>query len=100
MGRESNVKLFDVACLLSRWEGFGLVLPEYMLAGKPIVASKVDAIPDIITSGENGILVEPDNSEEVKNEILKLYENKNFRKKLLLSVSMILRRKMNWESYY
>ena len=94
------VKLFDVACLLSRWEGFGLVLPEYMLAGKPIVASKVDAIPDIITSGENGILVEPDNSEEVKNEILKLYENKNFRKKLLLSVSMILRRKMNWESYY
>ena len=55
-----------------------------MLAGKPIVASKVDAIPDIITSGENGILVEPDNSEEVKNEILKLYENKNFRKKLVM----------------
>lgn len=78
------VRLFDVACLLSRWEGFGLVLPEYMLAGKPIVASKVDAIPDIITSGENGILVEPDNSEEVKNEILRLYENKNFRKKLVM----------------
>ncbi|BBH27395.1 glycosyl transferase [Intestinibaculum porci] len=36
----SYVELFDVACLLSRWEGFGLALPEYMMAGKPIVASK------------------------------------------------------------
>ena len=36
----SYVELFDVACLLSRWEGFGLVLPEYMMASKPIVASK------------------------------------------------------------
>ena len=78
------VRLFDVACLLSRWEGFGLVLPEYMLAGKPIVASKVDAIPDIITNSENGILVEPDNSDEVKNEILRLYEDENFRKKLIM----------------
>ena len=78
------IRLFDVACLLSRWEGFGLVLPEYMLAGKPIVASKVDAIPDIIKSGENGILVEPDNAEDVKNEILRLYGDKSFRQKLVM----------------
>ena len=78
------IRLFDVACLLSRWEGFGLVLPEYMLAGKPIVASKVDAIPDIIKSRENGILVEPDNAEDVKNEILRLYGDKNFRQKLVM----------------
>lgn len=48
------VDLFDVACLLSRWEGFGLVLPEYMLAGKPIIASCVDAIPNIIKDGKTG----------------------------------------------
>ena len=41
----SYVELFDIACLLSRWEGFGLVLPEYMMAEKPIVATCVDAIP-------------------------------------------------------
>lgn len=56
----SYVELFDVACLLSRWEGFGLALPEYMMAGKPIVASRVDAIPNIIRNGENGLLVEVD----------------------------------------
>lgn len=38
------VELFDVACLLSRWEGFGLALPEYMMVGKPIVASRVDTL--------------------------------------------------------
>lgn len=54
----SYVELFDVACLLSRWEGFGLALPEYMMAGKPIVASRVEAIPNIIRDGENGLLVE------------------------------------------
>lgn len=48
---------FDVACLLSRWEGFGLALPEYMLCGKPVVASRVDAIPYIIEEGVNGLLV-------------------------------------------
>lgn len=78
------VKLFDVACLLSRWEGFGLVLPEYMLVGKPIVASNVDAIPDIITSGKNGILVETDNNEDVKNAVVRLYEDINLRNELVL----------------
>lgn len=82
------IEMFDVACLLSRWEGFGLVLPEYMLAGKPIVASKVDAIPDIIVDGENGILVAPDNSEAVKNAVLKIYEDKKFRNKLVVQGKM------------
>ena len=44
----SYVELLDVACLLSRWEGFGLALPEYMMVGKPIVASRVDEIPNIV----------------------------------------------------
>jgi glycosyltransferase involved in cell wall biosynthesis len=56
------IRNFDVAMLLSRWEGFGLVLPEYMLEGKPIVATRVDAIPNIITDGENGLLVESEDS--------------------------------------
>ena len=51
----SYVELFDVACLLSRWEGFGLALPEYMMAGKPIVASRVDAIPNIIRNAQRTV---------------------------------------------
>lgn len=78
------VDVFDVACLLSRWEGFGLVLPEYMMAGKPIVATNVDAIPNIIRNGENGLLVEVDNAAEASEAVIRLHEDSKFKQKLLL----------------
>lgn len=68
----SYVELFDVACLLSRWEGFGLALPEYMMAGKPIVASRVDAIPNIIRDEENGLLVEVDDAVGAGEAVIRL----------------------------
>ena len=79
----SYVELFDVACLLSRWEGFGLVLPEYMMARKPIVASRGDAIPNIICDGENGLLVEMDDVVGASTAVLKLYLNNNLKSKLI-----------------
>ena len=77
------MELFDVACLLSRWEGFGLVLPEYMMAGKPIVASRVDAIPDIVKDGENGLLVEIDDVEETVQAIMTIYQNPQIRRNII-----------------
>ncbi len=44
----------------ARWEGFGLALLEAMLAGKPVVASRVSSAPEIVTDGETGLLVPPD----------------------------------------
>lgn len=79
----SYVELFDVACLLSRWEGFGLALPEYMMAGKPIVASRVDAIPNIIKDGENGLLVEVDDAEGASEAVLQIYQEDGLRKKMV-----------------
>ena len=80
----SYVELFDVACLLSRWEGFGLVLPEYMMAGKPIVASRVDAIPNIIRDGENGLLVEADDATGASEAVLRICRDRNLKDKLVL----------------
>ena len=79
----SYVELFDVACLLSRWEGFGLVLPEYMMASKPIVASKVDAIPNIIRDGENGLLVEVDDDIGASKAVLRIYREDELRNRLV-----------------
>lgn len=80
----SYIELFDVACLLSRWEGFGLVLPEYMMAGKPIVASRVDAIPNIIKDGKNGLLVKVDNAVSASKAILRIYEESELKEKLVM----------------
>lgn len=79
----SYVELFDVACLLSRWEGFGLALPEYMMAGKPIVASRVDAIPNIIRAGENGLLVEVDDDIGASKAVLRILREDGLRKKIV-----------------
>lgn len=79
----SYVELFDVACLLSRWEGFGLALPEYMMAGKPIVASNVDAIPNIIRNGENGLLVEVDDDIGASKAVLRILREDGLRKKIV-----------------
>lgn len=79
----SYVELFDVACLLSRWEGFGLALPEYMMAGKPIVASKVDAIPNIVRDGENGLLVEVDDAVGACEAVLRIHQEVGLKDKLV-----------------
>jgi glycosyltransferase involved in cell wall biosynthesis len=46
----------------ARWEGFGLALLEAMLAAKPVVATKVSSIPEIVVDGETGVLVPPDDA--------------------------------------
>ena len=79
----SYVELFNVACLLSRWEGFGLALPEYMMVGKPIVASRVDAIPNIIRDGENGLLVEVDDVVGASNAVLRIYQEDELKDRLV-----------------
>lgn len=75
------VGLFDVAALLSRWEGFGLVLPEYMAADKPIVASRADAIPFVV--GDAGLLVDCENASQSAEAVLSLFENPELRESLV-----------------
>jgi glycosyltransferase involved in cell wall biosynthesis len=48
----------DVFAHSSRWEGFGIVLLEAMLAGLPVVATRVSAVPEVVVDGETGLLVE------------------------------------------
>jgi glycosyltransferase involved in cell wall biosynthesis len=47
----------DVFVHTSRWEGFGIVLLEAMLAGLPVAATSVSAVPEVVRDGETGVLV-------------------------------------------
>lgn len=50
------ISLLDVAVLFSKWEGFGLCLAEYITLGKPVVATDVGAVSEIIKDGVCGRL--------------------------------------------
>lgn len=71
----SYLKVFDVAMLLSRWEGFGLAVVEYMAAEKNVVATKIDAIPTLVDDGVDGLLVEMDNPKDAAEKALWLYRH-------------------------
>lgn len=55
----SFMRSLDVFAMPSIWEGFGIVLLEAMSAARPIVASRVATIPEVVVDGETGILTPP-----------------------------------------
>jgi glycosyltransferase involved in cell wall biosynthesis len=67
--------LFDVFVLPSLNEGMGRVLVEAMAAGRPVVASRVGGIPDLVRHGETGLLVTPRDNEAIAASISLLLSN-------------------------
>ena len=67
--------LFDMLVLPSLNEGMGRVLVEAMAAGKPVVASRVGGIPDLVRQGETGYLVPPADEEALANGIKMLLDD-------------------------
>jgi glycosyltransferase involved in cell wall biosynthesis len=66
---------FDVIMMPSLWEGFGMVALEAMAAAKPIVASHVSALPEIVENGLTGYLAEPANPSAFAECLLDLLQN-------------------------
>jgi glycosyltransferase involved in cell wall biosynthesis len=58
-----------VFAFASRSEGFGQVIIEAMAAGKPVLASKIAPITEIVRDGETGILVNPDDPQAFADAI-------------------------------
>jgi len=65
-----HYRLADVYAMPSRGEGFGFVFLEAMACGVPVVASKVDGGREAVRDGELGIIVNPDNRDEIKSAII------------------------------
>ena len=73
----------DVVCQMSRWEeGFGWVIAEAMAYGKPIVATRVGAIPEIVRDGVTGFLVNRGDSSAMADTLIKLIRDPRLRAQL------------------
>ena len=71
------IATFDVAILPSFFEGMGRVLLEAMAMEKPVVASRVGGIPDLVDDGLNGFLISPGDVKELSDAIMKVLTDKD-----------------------
>jgi glycosyltransferase involved in cell wall biosynthesis len=60
-------------------EGLPVVILEGLAAGKPIIASDVSGVKDVIKNGYNGFLVEQKNSDQIADKVLELLDNRELR---------------------
>lgn len=73
----------DIVCVPSVWdEPFGMVACEAMAAGKPVVASAVGGIPEIVVDGETGLLAPPGDETALAEAILALANNPPLRTRM------------------
>jgi glycogen(starch) synthase len=73
----------SIVLMPSTWnEPFGLVAVQAAQMGRPIIASNIGGIAEIVLHHKTGILVEPGNSDEIANAILLLLSNPSFAESL------------------
>ena len=74
---EKYLKVVDVFVFPSMQEGMPTVLLEAMACRLPVIATRIGGVVDIVKDRENGLLVTPGSSEELKDAILSLLENRH-----------------------
>jgi glycosyltransferase involved in cell wall biosynthesis len=77
-GARADIQRFyaamDIFVLPSLNEGMPMTVLEAMAAGKPVVASRVGGVPEMLCDGESGILVQPGNRRQLKEALVGLLE--------------------------
>lgn len=91
-----HLKASDIFVLASTYEGFSHLLLEAMQSELPIVASRAGGNPEIVTDGENGLLVEPV-PHDVETALLRLLADPALRQRLAQS-GKARARDFTWES--
>jgi len=74
--------IFDIAVLASFFEGLGRVLLEAMVLSKPVIATRVGGIVDVVSDDKTGILVPPNDSAALAQAMIKLLLDDDLRKRM------------------
>lgn len=89
-------RLADVYATASLHEGFGVPLIEAMASGVPVVASRATAHPSVL--GEAGVLVEPDNAQELAEALIRVLTDDGYRGELVQQ-GLVRAREFSLEQY-
>ena len=75
-GAAGVMRHLDVLVAPSRVEPFGTVLSEAMAVGTPVVATAVDGLPEVVTDGVDGRLVEPGDIDALAAAVLDVLDRR------------------------
>jgi len=82
----SEIQMFlgicDVFVLVSVLESFGIVYIEALSLGKPVIGSRGEGDEDFIVDGENGFLVDPNDTDELAQKIIATLRSESLRESM------------------
>jgi glycosyltransferase involved in cell wall biosynthesis len=78
----SILAVSDVFVLASRWEGLPLAIIEAMMAGLPVVATRVGGVPELVEDGVTGVIVPPRDSEALAAALRRLLADPGLRSRM------------------
>lgn len=89
----------DIGVLCSHYEGFGNVLVEFMMAGKPVIGTRVGGIAEIIRNEVTGYLIPPGDYFELADKINYLIEKPELRKEMGLMAKKVAEEKFTLKGW-
>jgi glycosyltransferase involved in cell wall biosynthesis len=66
------LKQIDILAMPSLWEAFGLSAAEAMAMAKPVIASRIEGLPEVVDDGRTGLLVPPADPVSLAQAIVEL----------------------------
>ncbi len=88
----------DIICQLSRWEeAFGWVITEGMLCRKPVVATRVGGIPEIVEDGQSGFVVPRRRPDQAAEKLLLLLADPTLRQRMGATARRLVEIRFNLE---
>lgn len=93
----SFIRNHHLMAMPSRGEAFGVAALEASACGRPVVATTVGGVPEVVVDGETGILVPPDDPESLARAILKLAGNPDLQATMGRAGREFVRQNYTWK---
>ncbi|MBW1855126.1 MAG: glycosyltransferase family 4 protein [Deltaproteobacteria bacterium] len=78
-----------------RLESFGIVIAEAMACKKPVIASNIGSVPNVIVDGVDGLLIHPGDYDGLAKQIIRLINDKDLYKNISEAGYLKAKRKYN-----